>query len=565
MRLHPAFLNAITTPLLLGILLNQSAAQKIELDDVTAKTGIRFQHDDGSTGKHLMLESMTGGLCLFDYDCDGDLDIYFLNGCQLDKAPAQPQQPSKNPTNALYRNDGNLRFVDVTGDAGLADLGFGLGVAVGDYDNDGDPDLFVNNYGPNCLFTNNGDGTFSKSSQHQDLLAGARAGSGASFFDADNDGDLDLYLGNHIEFDPLTQPPHMLKGLPAYPGPLKFAADTDRLLENLGDGQFKDISESAGITTAAGRSMGLVTLDYDQDGDADVIIANDSQQNFLFENLGQNQFEEVGLLAGIAFDFRGNSQASMGISQADFDGDGKLDLYTTSLDNELALLYRNLGDGLFQDVTRLTQAGEATYPHVTWGVAPADFNGDGWLDIYVACGHLDDLLQKRGGGNSATGFAVEDIVLLNQGSGQFVDLANDWGTGSTRIETGRGAVAVDLDGDLDSDIVVLNSRSSPTILQNNSTTKWEATSLELVGSSCNRSGLGAVARMKLASNTQTRTRASGTSYQCDQRGPLTFWLPKKSSVEVEIQWPGGESQVVTIESGRAYLLVQGQQIQLLEQ
>ena len=307
---------------------------------------IGFRHHDGSGGRYYIIEAMSAGLALFDYDRDGDIDIYFLNG-----APMPGTRADTKPRDALYRNQGNWQFTDVTQQAGLGDTEHGLGVCVGDYDNDGDADLYLNNFGPNVLYRNNGDGTFTDATAQAGVQNGNRVGAGATFLDIDADGDLDLYVGNYIKFRFEQHVPRTRQGYPIYGSPIDYEPDADTLYRNNGDGTFTDISAESGIAAHAGPSMGLISADYDDDGDVDVLIANDGQPNFLFQNDGTGRFQEAGLLSGFAYDGVGRVHASMGVDGGDFDNDGRLDFHVTSYQNEQATLYRNLGGGLLEDVT----------------------------------------------------------------------------------------------------------------------------------------------------------------------------------------------------------------------
>lgn len=530
------FYARLTCAFLVLALSTPSVRAQLRFTDITQYSGVDFVHTDGSTGRYYMLESMTGGVALLDFDQDGDDDIYLLNGRNLDRVV-----DADTPTNHLFRNDGDWRFVDVTEMAGLADNGFGLGVAAADYDNDGATDLYVNNLGANVLYHNNGDGTFSNRTQWAGTSNGNRAGGGVVLFDMDSDGDLDLYVANYIRFDLAQQTVHMHKGFPAYPSPLKFDPDPDSLFENLGDGRFRDISTTSGIDAFAGRSMGVVALDHDQDGDLDIAVANDSQANFLFENLGDHQFDEVGLLTGIAYDFRGNSQASMGIEVADLDRNGLFDLYVTSLNNEYSTYYRNAGEGFFEDATRLTNAGADTYAHVTWGVVAADFNLDGMQDLYVAAGHLDDRVDVRGGTSNTTGFSVPNIALVNLGSNFSASRNSPTAISeNSPAFSSRGLAAADLDRDGDTDLVALNSRNRPSLLRNDSPRDRRGfIKIRLVGTRSNRQAIGAVVRVTQGKQQQFELVSSGSSYQSDSSKELVFGVRVDGdAIKVATKWPG---------------------------
>ena len=334
----------------------------IRLDDVTRTTGIDFVHTDGGSGRRYIVETVSAGLALFDYDGDGLIDIYFLNG-----APLPGTKFTQPPRNALYRNVGDFRFTDVTEQAGVGDIGYGLGVAVGDFDNDGNQDLYLNNFGPNVFYRNNGDGTFTDVSQLTGTVAGDHVGAGAAFLDADGDGDLDLFVAKYLEFSYDADGPTQWRGVPVYPAPERFPAVPSQFFRNNGDGSFADVSEEVGIVNDVGRGMGIACVDYDNDGDIDVFVNNDSTRNFLFSNDGRGVFHEVGILSGTAFNQQGSAMGSMGVTAADYDNDGWLDFYVTSYQRQFATLYRNLGGGLFQDVTQTSGAGTGTYPVVTWG------------------------------------------------------------------------------------------------------------------------------------------------------------------------------------------------------
>ena len=539
MSTKTAALTVVMVLACIGALTPKLHAQEITLTDVTAKCGVDFVHNNGSYGERMIMETMSGGLALFDYDQDGDLDIYFLNG-----APINAPLPVPPPRDALFRNDGNFHFTDVTESARLGDTLMSLGVATADYDNDGFPDIYVNNYGPNVLYHNCGDGSFEVVTDLAGVGNGFLFGGGVAFFDKDADGDLDLYVANYVQFDPKKHIVHVHKGVPSYPGPLRYDPEMDTLYENNGDGTFSDVSESSGIHAVAGRGMGLVAFDYDEDGDVDVFVANDTQENFLFQNDGTGKFEEVALFAGVAYDSRGNSQGSMGVDLLDFDHDGHMDLFVTAFSDEFAPLYRNLGNGLFEDVTLKTGTAASTFPHVTWGVVAVDFDNDGFDDLFIGTGDLDESHEKRGGTNTASGFKVCNLLLRNNGKGGFTDLKKKWGTGAMVAESTRGVVAADLDLDGRVDVVAQNQKSKPTVLRNETESKNSYVICRFVGRQSNRDGIGAVVTVRQGDFQSVKHVIAGHSYQSSSGGLLHYGLPSRTeAIELEVRWPSGRIQV----------------------
>jgi len=505
--------------------------------DATAETGIAFRHTDGSSGRHYIMETVTAGLALFDYDNDGDTDIYFLNGSPLPGTKARVR-----PKNALYRNDGGWKFSDVTDAAGVGDTGFGLGVAVGDCDNDGDADIFVNNYGPDVLYRNNGDGTFTDVTERAGLGGDDNFAAGAAFLDIDGDGDLDLYVANYLKFAYDQYGPRYMRGIPVYRDPRQYPASPDILYRNNGDGTFTDISRESGIGLHAGWGMGMVCADYDNDGDTDIFVANDESQNFLFRNDGTGRFEEVGLIAGIAYDLHGDEHGSMGVDCGDFDNDGWLDFYVTSYQSQLATLYRNMGDGTFQDVTLMTGAGAGTFPNVTWGNTIADFDNDGDRDIFVACGHLQDNIEKY---SDSSTYYQRNILLLNTGDGKFVNVSDESGDGLLVKLSSRGAGFDDLDNDGDLDAVILNSREKPTVLRNETKNANHWIQVRLRGVKSNRDGVGARVRVVAGELLLIDEVHSGRGYQSHYGTRLHFGLGERDRIDrIEVYWIGGASDVL---------------------
>ena len=509
----------------------------IQLKDVTAQTGITFKHTDGSCGNRYIMETVCCGLALFDYDGDGDVDIYFLNG-----APLKGAKTDVAATNRLYRNDGAWKFTDVTARAGVGDTGYGLGVAAGDYDNDGDLDLYLNNYGPNVMYRSNGDGTFTDVTAKTGTANGNRVGAGACFLDVDKDGDLDLYVSNYVDFSYEKHACDSFKGFAVYVGPNHYAAVPDSLYRNNGDGTFTDVSAESGIARHKGWGMGMVCADYDDDGDTDVFVANDMCENFLFENDGTGKFEETGLLAGTAYDVHGDEQGSMAVDCGDYNNDGRLDFYQTCYQRQSAVLYENLGDGFFEDVTLGTGAGAGTLPHVTWGNGLIDFDNDGDRDVFVACGHLHDNIDRF---DDTTTYLARNILLMNTGNGKFVNVSDDCGDGLAVKLSSRAAAFDDLDNDGDVDVVVLNSRREPTILRNDSPAANRWLQVRLQGTKTNRDGVGARVKVVAGDLTLIDEVHSGRGYQSDYGKRLHFGLGKRDRVDrIEVRWIGGGVDVI---------------------
>jgi hypothetical protein len=537
-RTCPTRSTAVATVLLFagGCLATSASANDspILLHDVTDQTGIDFQHTDGGSGKYYIVEYMSGGLALFDYDSDGDVDIYFLNGAAMPGAKLDFV-----PRDALYRNDGNWKFTDVTEQAGVGDAGHGLGVAVGDYDNDGDGDIYVNNFGPNVLYQNNGNGTFADVTAVAGVQNGDRVGAGTNFLDIDSDGDLDLFVGNYVKFSFDKHVPRTKQGLPYSGGPLDYERETNTLYRNNGDGTFTDVSVESGVARHAGYCMGVVCSDYDGDGDTDILVGNDTGANFLFQNDGTGKFEEVGLLSGFAYDGSGNPQGTMGVDCADFDNDGLVDVHTTTYENELATLYKNMG-GFFEDVTTRTGAGLGTLAPVKWGNGLIDFDNDGDRDIFIANGYLNVNIDRI---SDLAPLLGKDTLLANTGDGKFVEVTESSGDGMKLELSGRGAGFDDLDNDGDLDVVILNSRGTPTLLRNDSPSDHHWIDLKLRGKSTNRDAVGARVEVVAGDLTQVDEVRSGRGYQSHFGTRLHFGLGSRDRIDlIRVLWPAVGTQ-----------------------
>ena len=514
-----------------------SVSNRIRLIDVTETTGIDFVHTDGSSGRRYIVEAVSAGLALFDYDGDGDMDVYFLNG-----APLPGAQTKSVPRNRLYRNEGAWRFTDVTDQAGIGDTGYSLGVAVGDYDNDGDPDLYVNNFGPNVLYQNNGNGTFTDVTEKAGVANDRYVGAGASFLDIDKDGDLDLYVVNYVDFTFANHQIVRFNGHPAYVGPMNYRGTPDTLYRNSGDGTFTDISKSSGIAAHRGTGMGVVSADYDNDGDTDLFVGNDVAGNFIFENDGTGRFEEVGTLTGLAYDLAGRPQGTMGVACGDFNNDGLLDFHVTSYQGDLATLYQNLGEGLFEDITHVSGVGIGTFAHVTWGNGFVDFDNDGDKDIFIACGHLHDNVHLF---DKTTAYAVRNILLENAGDLTFVDVTASAGAGMQAVYSSRGAAFADLDNDGDMDAIVVNAREKPTVLRNDTITGHHWIQVRLQGRRTNRDGVGAHVKVIAGDLVQMDEVHSGQGYQSQFGMRLHFGLAEHQRIDrIEIRWIGGGTDVL---------------------
>ena len=509
----------------------------ILLEDVTQASGIDFEHFSGRTNKFYIIETVTAGLATFDYDNDGLIDIYFLNGADpLD--PRNEKRKSNAPTNRLFRNMGNMKFTDVTSQSGSGDLGFAVGVTAGDFDNDGDQDLFVSNFGPNILLQNNGDGTFERR-EFPPTDTRRRVGAGVALLDIDGDGNLDVYFANYVDFSFDQRGTRFVFGVPGAPGPLDFNPEKSTLYRNSGDGEFVDISSASGIDLVAGPGMGIVAFDFDGDHDTDVFVSNDSAANFLFENKGNSTFEEIALLAGVAYDLTGAQQGTMGADVADFDGDGDLDLVTTNYMGEIPTLYRNSGNGYFDDLGAAVGLGTAAQS-VKWGVGFADFDLDSWPDLFMASGHVLASISRV---KDSEKFATPNYVFRNLNGKRFADVSSTVGSAAKAIDVSRGIALDDLDNDGDVDVVVLNLDDQPQLIQNATTNTNHYLQLQLSGKHSNRDAIGSIVTIRCGNSTMAQAVVSGRGYQSHFGTRLSFGLGQAPEpVTVSVQWHAGEKQ-----------------------
>ena len=510
----------------------------IQLRDATADTSIDFRHNDGSGGNRYIMESMASGVATFDYDGDGLIDIYFLNGRPL--RGTKPQDPP--PRNRLYRNLGGFRFEDVTDRAGVGDAGYGLAVCIGDYNNDGHPDIYVSNFGPKVLYRNNGDGTFTDVTRQAGVGDGDQMGGGACFLDMDGDGELDLYVSNYVDFTYAKHMPAFSDGFPVYTSPKAYDPSRHSLFRNRGDGTFADVTVEAGIAKHPGPGMGMICADYDNDGRTDIMVLNDGFGNFCWHNDGQGHFTEESLVNGLKFNGDGAPVASMGVDAADYDHDGWLDFFQTSYQGERPILFRNLEGNVFEDATRLTGAGEGGLNNVKWGCGFADFDNDGYKDIFYVNGHLQDNVELY---DRTTSYEGLPVLLRNTGHGKFVNVSGLCGDGMKVKMVGRGVALDDLDNDGRVDVVILNSRRPPVVLRNESPAGNHWLEIQLRGAKTNRDGVGARVRIVAGDMMQIDEVHSGRGYQSHFGSRLHFGLAKQDHVDrIEVHWIGGGVDVL---------------------
>ena len=510
-----------------------SENQGVRFTDVTAESGIEFRHVNGESGKKYFIEPIGSGVALFDFDNDTDLDLYFVNGSDLPGTVS-----SIPPTNRFYRNDSGV-FTDITDEASVGDTGYGLGCCVGDYNNDGFTDLYVTNYGANVLYRNNGNGTFTNVAGTAGV-DGDQFSSGCAFVDIDADGYLDLYVVNYVQFDPDTNPECTRQDIPTYCTPEALPGVADVFYRNNGDGTFTDVSESIGIGTVRGKGLGVVCGDVDNDGDVDIFVANDTTPNFLYRN-EQNGVEmtEDALFSGVALSEEGRAYSGMGANLGDFDNDGYLDIVITNFQDQTNSLYHNAQSGFFTEMSFAKGIGERSLPYLAWGVDFIDFNNDGWLDLFIANGHLDDNIAEI---DPIGMYAQPNQLFLNDRGVRFSEKPD---AAIAQQKVSRGAAFGDMDNDGDVDIVVSNLKDTPTVLRNDdgNTSQWLA--VKLIGTHCNRDAIGARVTVVSEGLTQMREVKSGSGYLGQNDLRLHFGLGAATSIDtLTVRWLCGSVQTL---------------------
>lgn len=515
--------------LALVLLSAPAAAELPTFTNVTKEAGLTFVHSYGDDQLSNIVESTGAGCGFFDYDNDGFLDIYLLNGTWMEGLSDVRGRHNKGQLhNALYRNNGDGTFTDVTEESGTGDDGFGMACAAADIDNDGDLDLFVANYGSNVLYRNNGDGTFTDITDKAGL-ADDRWQIGSTFFDYDHDGYVDLYVGNYLVFDPdynLYYAPEQ------FPGPLAYHGQQDKLYHNNGDGTFTDVTEAAGVINPEGRAMGLTAADIDSDGDMDIMVANDAMGNYLYQNNGDGTFTDIALLSGTAFGQGGEATSAMGPSFGDFNHDGLMDIVVP--DMKYGSLYMNLGGGQFEEQGALYGVSYICAQYVSWGAETLDYDNDGWMDIFIVNGNAHRLN------------AEEDLLLRNLEGKAFEYVATESGDYFAREEyVGRGAAQADYDNDGDRDLLVLNLDGPAILLRNDGGNAKPWLSVGLVGTRSNRNGIGARVTVEAAGLKQFQDVRAGSGYLSMSDLRCHFGLGEAEIVDrVEVRWPSGTVQTL---------------------
>ena len=497
-----------------------------------SRTGITFQHSNGITERRRLPESIAPGVAIFDYNSDGRMDLFFVN--------------SVGP-HALYRNDGGLKFTDVTKQAGLERREFGLGVTTCDYNGDGAVDLFITAYGRNTLYRNNANGTFTDVT-HQAGLEATGLWTAAVFFDMDNDGDEDLFAGHFVAYEPATEPACQYGGRYHYCHPLSYEPHPSKLYRNDGSGKFTDVSQSSGIASAKGKVFGAVATDINNDGLLDLFVANDSVANFLFLNKGAGRFDEIGLEAGVAYSSDGNPRSGMGVDAADYDGDGLQDLFVGNFNRERFSIYRNRGKLLFSDEAGPTGIGTATQMYSGWGVKFFDFDHDGDDDLILANSHPDDQIEKL----SSTLKFKEPLLLLENTGTKFTLIADRAGDAFRKDWPARGLAVGDLDNDGMPDIVVANTGEAPLVLHHTGTSAGNWIGLDLLPRVA-----GTTVRWSANGKVRAKILTSGGSYLSASDPRVLLGLGSATTADwVEVQWPGQKPRRLDKPTSKQYHRVQ---------
>ena len=534
-----------------------SADPGFRLVDVTAKAGIDFRHNSGAYGAKLLPETLGSGCAFLDYDNDGWQDILLINGTDW------PGHRRHRSTLQLYRNNRNGTFTDVTRQSGLDVEMYGMGVAVGDYNNDGYPDILVTCVGQNRLFRNTGKGTFVDITRTSGL--GNRLGfsTSALWFDFDRDGLLDLFVCNYVKWSPETDVFCSLDGkTKSYCTPEAYRGQTCWLFRNRGDGTFEDVTAKSGLFDASSKSLGVAMLDFDNDGWPDLFVANDTQPNKLYRNLRNGSFQEVGVETGIAFSAEGKARAGMGVDAADVDNSSRVSIAVTNFESEMIGLYQAGKGGEFNDVAVSSGIGAASKNTLGFGCLFLDADLDGFLDLAAVNGHIDDTVRNiRRGVN----YEQPPQLFLNDGKGHFRDVARDIGTGFAAPRVGRGLAYGDFDGDGDLDLLITTNNGPAYLFRNDQAAGNRSIRFRLVGTKSNRDAIGARVRIYHDGVVQSLIVKTGSSYLSQSELPVTFGVGKRDKIDrVVIDWPSGATEEHKgLATGQAYECSEGKGIQAM--
>jgi enediyne biosynthesis protein E4 len=519
-----------------------------QLKDVTSQAGIDFRHNSGAYGGKFLPETLGSGCAFLDYDSDGYPDILLVNSMDW------PGHKRTRSTLKLYKNNRNGTFSDVTRAAGLDVELYGMGAAVGDYNNDGFPDILITCVGQNRLFLNTGKGAFRDVTKSSGLGNRLAFSTSALWFDYDRDGHLDLFVCNYVNWSPQHDVFCSLDGKnKSYCTPEAYRGETCWLFHNRGDGTFEDVTAASGIFDTSSKSLGVAMLDFDQDGWPDLFVANDTQPNKLYRNLRNGKFKDAAVEAGLAFSADGKARAGMGVDVGDFENSGRPGIAITNFDNEMVGLYRSPSAGQFDDVSLAAGVGGPSKTTLGFGCGFADLDLDGRLDLVIANGHIDDTVRNIRGN---VGYAQPPHLFLNLGNGKFQDVVNSNGGDFAAPRVGRGLAFADFDRDGDVDLLLTTNNGPAYLFRNDLHSGNRSLRLHLTGTKSNRDAIGAVVRIYHGGETQMRTLRGGSSYLSQPELPLTFGVGKSDRVDrLAVEWPSGTTQEFkNVSTGKAYEL-----------